>query len=304
MDQFGIIIGGDVPTALNQLGASWWYAYGNLPSAQSPGSVVAQISLRPTHGDISLVPVATLQAAAQARPGSYWIIGNEPNNPGQDNVTPDQYIADYEYYASAIRGADPTAKLVGPNVLNFDFTCTGCGGYESGHAWIDGLRSSWASQFGGEPDFDVWSVHGYAITWDQLPMTNAVTVEQQVSGLANYLAAIPADAGKPIWLTEFGILWAFDGYTGATTGCADAPNCLAPVGSYDQAAVDAFLTTLLPWLQANSSTYNLQKWFVYIASGQPEPNMTAFGGIALLTSLTTDATLTESGQIYHQYLGS
>ena len=46
-----------------------------------------------------------------------------------DNCTAAQYATQLSYYATTIKGADPTARIVGPNALNWDYTCSDCTDY-------------------------------------------------------------------------------------------------------------------------------------------------------------------------------
>jgi hypothetical protein len=304
--RFGIIATGDVTSTLQALGVSWWYDYGQHAPG-GPGNGVAQIAVNPTGTCCARVAAATLQAGALAHPGGYWIIGNEPNVPGQDNISPAQYATELSYYASTIKGADPTAQIVGPNALNWDTTCvSGCNPnpFTPGENWVGQLFSAWATQFGGEPSIDVWAMHAYAIDWYNTPMTNAndlASLERDILGFSTYLAGVPAQASKPVWVTELGILWAYPGWNPVSSGCAAAPNCIAPIGAYDSASVASFLDQILTWLTTNSAAYRLQKWFLYINYGQAESYATTYAGISLLTDSTSSATLTQFGQIYRQH---
>jgi len=231
------------------------------------------------------------------------LIGNEPNVPGQDAVSPEAYADELQYYVDTIKGTDPAAKIVGPNILNFDATCTGCTGITSGHAWLAAFRSAWASKYGGDPPIDVWGIHAYTITWDHLPMTDSATVQTQVATFSDYVGAIPGQQQKPVWLTEFGVIWAYPGYANVATGCAAPPDCIAPTGAYDPTPVTSYLDAMLAWLTGNASRYRLGKWFLYSAYGQPEPYATAYGGISLLAGPSPSADLTPLGQIYQRYAG-
>ena len=252
--------------------------------------------------------MATLQQEAIAHPGSYWIIGNEPNVGDGSVSTPAQYATELEYYDQNIKGADPTAKLVGPNVLNWDNTCTSCGGFPSGHTWTDQLRSAWATQFGGEPPIDVWALHAYSEDYNVLfqnhSLTDPTPLENDITGMSTYLTGIPAQATKSIWVTEFGIIWAFNGYSITSTGCPAAPSCFAPpIGtptsvSYDSAGVTSFMNGFTTWAKAKGPAIRLQKWFIYIASGTPESYMTTYAGISTMTDSGPTAVMTTYGQLY------
>jgi hypothetical protein len=140
----------------------------------------------------------------------------------------------------------------------------------------------------------VWSLHAYDITWDKLPMTDVSTVEAQISEFSDYLAAIPADATLPVWLTEFGVIWGYDGFQGVSSGCATSPSCFAPTGSFDTTAVSTFLNGLVAWLATSGPQYRIDRWFVYTTVGSPEPYATTYAGISLFSS----GTLTADGQSY------
>ena len=308
-DHFGVIVSSDLGTVLTATGITWWYSFGEqTPSGTD--ALVAQISLRPDHTTIKRVPSATLVSAAQPHPASYWIIGNEPNVPGQDSVTTTDYATELDYYAKTIKGADPSAKMVGPNVLNWDSTCTGgCGGFPSGSDWVKGVPGTRLSST-AMSEIDVWGLHTYPITWDHTPMVDPMLAENDIKSMSTYLATLPTEAKKPIWDTEFGILWAYDGidFNAPSNSCVTPSKdsqgnsyCIAPVGQYDQAAVTAWMNQFVGWLAANASTYRLQRWFLYTSFGQPEPYATTYGGVNVVQGAAAGAELSPSGQLYRQW---
>jgi len=242
--RFGVIADSSASAGhtVSVLGLSTWFAFGqNTPSG--PGNGVAQIAVNPTGTCCVRVPAATLQAGAQAHPGGYWIIGNEVNVGGQDSLTPSQYATELNYYATTIKGADPTAKIVGPNMLNWSVTClSGCGGNPPGgplgSTWVPQLLSAWQSQYGSPIPIDVWGIHLYAVDWYNTPMDNAndiAHVEGDLASFSQYLASVPSEATKPIWVTEFGIVWASSGFPNIVQGGCTKPidsngDCFAPAG--------------------------------------------------------------------------
>jgi hypothetical protein len=300
------------PHTLSVLGASWWYAFGqNTPSG--PANGVAQIAVNPTGTCCVRVSAATLKAGARGNPGAYWIIGNEVNVGGQDSLSPSQYATELYYYATTIKGADPTAHIVGPNFLNWNATClSGCGGNPPGgplgSTWVPQLLSAWASQYGGEIPIDVWSIHLYAVDWYNTPMdstSDGNVVEQDLAGFSKYLAGIPGEKSKPIWVTEFGILWANPGFPNIVHGGCAKPidsqgDCFAPAGAFDTTGVTKYINQVVGWFAANGPNYRLTEWFVYIANGNPESYATTYEGISLLTDQTASATLSQYGQQYRQ----
>ena len=96
----------------------------------------------------------TIRLAAQANPGSLWLIGHEPDVKWQDNVTPERYAAVYGELHAAIKAADPTAQVaIGgvsqPTPLRM--------------AYLDRVLDAYRAQFGAEMPVDVWNVHAFIL---------------------------------------------------------------------------------------------------------------------------------------------
>ncbi len=312
--RFGVIVNGadHAANALCSLGLAWWYSYGqNVPNG--PTNNVAQIAVNPTGQCCVRVPVDVLQSGARAHPGAAWLIGNEPNVAGQDNVSPNQYATELQYYVNTIKAADPTAQIVGPNVLMWDTTCVSGCEFTPGHIWVDGgtdqgstvvgLRQAWANQFGGEPPIDVWGIHAYAIDWNHTPMDSPAdlqAVENDLTSFSSYLGGISAEASKSIWLTEFGIIWAYQGWDFTPSGCSTPPSCVAPTGSYDSTGVTNYLSSIVGWLTSSGSAARYDRWFAYISYGSPEPYATTYAGISFMTDASAAAGLSPAGTLYRQ----
>ena len=135
--------------------------------------------------------------------------------------------------------------------------------------------------------------------------TDINTVEQDLAGFSNYLSGIPSEASKPIWVTEFGILWASHGFPNVVHGGCAKPfdpqgDCYAPSGPYDRAGVTNYINQVVGWFASHGPSYRLTEWFVYIANGNAEGYATAYEGISLLTDRTASATLSQYGQQYRQ----
>src|SRR5205823_12447737 len=109
---------------------------------------------------------------------------------------------------TAVRGADPTAFLVGPQVLNWDVACQGCGGLASGHAWSDSFLASYQQRYGALP-LNAWSLHTYDLDWTHLPLTNAQAAITDLQAARAWLDQ--RGLSLPLWLSEFGVEWVYDG---------------------------------------------------------------------------------------------
>jgi hypothetical protein len=103
-------------------------------------------------------PLESIRRAAQANPGSLWLIGNEPDVKWQDNVTPERYAAVYGELHEAIKAADPTAQVaIGgvsqPTPLRM--------------VYLDRVLAAYRAQFGAEMPVDVWNVHAFILREEQ-----------------------------------------------------------------------------------------------------------------------------------------
>jgi hypothetical protein len=141
----------------------------------------------------------TLASLAAQHPGAWWLIFNEPDLEGQDDTNPQVGAARYEAAYDAIKGADPWAKLL----------C--CGTAFSNTAWLDAFEGYLTRPVDGV------HFHGYPCRsndsqacednywgfYDRYEMELAFS---KMNAFYGYCQSKQSFAGKPIWLTEFGIL--------------------------------------------------------------------------------------------------
>ncbi len=95
-----------------------------------------------------------IDEAIKANPGSYWLVGNEPDVKWQDNVTPARYAELYHEVYSFIKERDPSAQLViggvsQPTPLR--------------RAYLDIVLDSYQSKFGESMPIDIWNVHAFTL---------------------------------------------------------------------------------------------------------------------------------------------
>ncbi|MBI2886110.1 MAG: hypothetical protein HYY02_02755 [Chloroflexi bacterium] len=312
----------EVNNALTKLGMTWWYSFGPTPANPSGYNKVLLIRTK-----AEPLSQATLQSmAASASPGAYWIIGNEPNVPEQDwvycptsctlgeeiDLNVATYVSRYRYYAEAIRAIDPNAKLVAGNVLNWDFFCSGCaGGGALGHNFVEKFLQEYRTQYGAPPRVDVWGIHTYDIHWRETPMVNWRLGAEELPTFRLFLdnfrfpdGASSGQEGKPIWVTEFGIIWGYTGWAPAGDDqCSQRQNCIVPTGIYEQTEITGYLRSFVGWLQANAGDKKIERWFLYTAFSFPEPYSNVFGGIAAMAGPGATANLSLSGEVYRDLGG-
>jgi hypothetical protein len=287
--RFGVIVVGGTDSdvdgrltgLLDELGAATWYSY-----QPSIGQARGQVGLVRPGADL-----AHLAQLARAAPGSAWLIGNEPNVPGQDDLPPERYATFLWEVAETIKAADETALLVGPNVLNWDVTCRLCPGFTSGRAWSETMEQIYTALYGPLP-FDVWGMHTYSLNWAQLPLTDADADQQQIIGARSWLNG--RGLRLPIWLTEFGVIWGYDGieWVPAPSGALVAE----PRGTFRADRIQVYLDRMLGWLKETGPRLGVERWFLYGTSPDPEPYAATIASLSLVDP--DNGTLTTFGERY------
>ena len=274
-------------------GAPAWYSYDYYnASASAMGSRAIIVKTGHNYG---LTGQALTNLAQSVPPGTTWLIGNEPNVPGQDEATPAEYASQYRAIRDTIRAVDPGAKMVGPNVLNWNYTCDGCPGYTQADGWVAQMLQAYHTQTGQDFDPDAWGIHTYGLNWNHLPLTDVNLDIKQVTGLRQFLSGQAAQKDKPIWITEFGVIWGYDGINWVQV---NGNWRASPTGPYRSDAITDYLRTYGQWLVANAKTDNIGKWFVYTSYGSPEDYTDTYAGLSLFSGAGTDSTLTSFGQLY------
>ena len=273
--------------ALEQLGLRWYASFDFDPDTVPPGAF--KVMALPTR---TLASEPLLREAARKRPGSYWMVGREPNVPGGDPQGPRQYAEAFQFYHRVLKDADPTAKLVGPNVLNWDLTCQACPGFDLGRRWTEQFRTAYRQLANEEPPVDVWGIQLADLNWDQLPMVNWRPLGEQLGAFRTYLDGMPAHRGKPIWVTEFAIVWGYERVD--WTQQSDGTWRAFPAGQYRADLLAEALQGFLGWLDGNAERLGIDRWMVYGSYPPPDPFMSEYAGLRLLSTPAGSPTSTGS----------
>jgi hypothetical protein len=297
------VISGGVGTEyrLTQLGLRWYIDFDPNPGTSPPGTIkVPFVSVKPGKARLTTTEIASYTAS---RPGSTWYIGGEPNVPAQDGISPQDYVIEFDYYATEIRAADPTAKIMGPSILNWDFTCTLCGNFQSGESWIRDFVTAYSLSHAGQPPpVDVWAIDTYPLTWDSVPMTNWQLVRDQLIGYREFLRdEVPGHADTPIWVTEIASHWGFSAWD-------IRENQLAiPLGQDIQDDflwddMTGYMDGIINWLDDNATSQKIDRWFFFrdwIDISETARN--GYAGIHLFESGAEGAQLNQLGIVYRDH---
>jgi len=302
--RFGIIASSPgIDWQLSSLGVDWYIDYTSniVPGANK------LIYVRVLSGDPRMSSSDIAAKAAQA-PGSVWYLGGEPNVPHAGHgfgISPVEYIQEFDYYSNEIRSADPTAKIMGPSILNWSFTCSGCGGYQSGQSWMTEFVSLYRASHGGSPpDVDMWAMDAYPLRWNAVPMVDWEIVVQQFSEFRAYLISdVPEHASTPIWITEVASHWGYSelGFDG--NGNVMVPAHMDPVVDYEWDAMEGYLVNLIDWLRANGPGLKIEKWFFFRAYVDvvKQAKFDGYAGLYFFEGAEAGADLNRLGEIYREY---
>lgn len=220
---------------LNRLDYDWWYNWGFMGS--NDGFAVNDKFVPMVWGKGA--EQADLASVAREHPGKVWLIFNKPDQLRQANMTPLAGAAEYNRIYDVLKGADPTAQLL----------C--CGEAWARHEWLEQFLSFVARPLDGV------HVHGYSLDND------VGTAIANLEGFYNWVQTRPELVGKPIWITEIGVL--------SWNMTAEKSN-------------EQFMVPLLDWYFRNTHKFQRIAWFAD-RSFMPGTNLTNEDGT--LTPLGT-----------------
>ena len=248
-------------------------------------------------GDLPGPTSQEIQEMVQQAPGSVWYIVGEPNR--RAGYGAGDIVAQLHDLYLEIKAVDPTAKITSPSVLNWEFTCNGCSGFQKGSEWVDEFRAAYLTQYGEEPPVDIWAIDVYPLDWLNRPTVDHQLAIDQVNGLRLYLDAV-GQQDKPIWITELGLHWGWDDWEWFVEGCeVDGNPIPSPAGTYQTDQVIGYLGAIFDWLDANAASKNIEKWFLLSTYENIETcNSSAYAGLTLFDGPHIGAKLTEVGEFF------
>jgi hypothetical protein len=290
---------------LQTLQTDWYLRFdSNVADVPAGKSRPIYIEVAPSQG---VKTHAELQALANQLPGAVWYVSGEPNR----QFSADSIIEDLRYYYAEIKAIDPTARITSPSILNWDFTCIGCGGYTSGEVWMKDLVTRYQDLYGTLPPWDVWAIDLYPLDWHNIPNTgflpetitayapnlppNSESIPaKQMQGYRAYIDSLTGRSGDPIIITEVGIHWGYSAIS-FTAGCGNGQ----PTGEYKPLVLRDYFDSVFTWFEDHAVSYNIERWFTYTTySDVSTCRYDGYSGISLLDSLAVGAGMTDLGRWY------
>jgi len=150
---FGVAISGIEQYEVGQLHAGWYLDWSTDPDPAHPGGMEYAQMVNVRGGSI-FPGVRDLERTAQLKPGSLWLVGNEPDVLWQDGITPREYARVYHDVYEALKSADPTCQVaIGgvsqPTSLRLEY--------------LDMILNAYRDLYGEMIPVDVWNVHAFIL---------------------------------------------------------------------------------------------------------------------------------------------
>jgi hypothetical protein len=144
---------------VNQLRVGWYTNWGAAQQPAQPGGIeyLQMIRLSQSGRDsYSSTPQGDgLLAIVNAHPGSYWVIGNEPDRrKWQDSLEPAIYARAYHDLYDQIKAADPTARIVAGSIVQPTPIRL---------QYLDMVLDSYRALYGQQMPVDVWNIHAFIL---------------------------------------------------------------------------------------------------------------------------------------------
>jgi hypothetical protein len=139
--------------AVDRLGAGWYVNWTTEADPLRPYGMeyVQMIRVR----DANMSPSGeSLERIARQNPGSLWIVGNEPDVPWQDNVTPTEYAAVYHEAYTLLKRVDPTCRVAIAGVSQASPLRL---------QYLEMILDAYQTLYGERIPVDVWNVHGFIL---------------------------------------------------------------------------------------------------------------------------------------------
>ena len=161
---------------------------------------------------------------------AWWSLGNEPNDPNQDDVSAEEYAELYHIFEGWSRTAR-RVHIVPAGIANADWQ------------WAQAFREAYYERYERYPRVDAWNIHNYILE----PGLDPYDVEEFQRRIQDFRAWMDriGDGDKPLFLTEFGVLYG--------DGC-----CGRPVDPPEK--IQAFMTETVRWL-LESEAVTAWAWF-------------------------------------------
>ncbi len=236
---------------------------------------------------------AAIAWLAQRYPGNIWVIGNEPDNPLQDNIFPEEYAQVYHQLYSLIKAADPSAQIAVAGVTQATPLRL---------AYLDRVLRAYEALYNQPLPADWWTLHGFVLREEQGNWGAGIPtgIFTETSGALYTLEDIDSLPYFQKQITDFRIWMALNGYRDTPLAITEYGILAGQDFGYTPEIVSQYLVDTFEWLAAASDPVigypaddgrlvQRWAWFSLYDPLYPTPN---------LANIDADA-LTEIGVAFH-----
>jgi hypothetical protein len=139
---------------VSRLDADWYVAYAGFRADPPPLLDLEFVQIIRLGDRFNPPGKEAVERYAATQPGTLWLIGNEPDAPAQDCVTPSQYAELYHQWYGIIKAADPAAKVAIGGVVQATPLRL---------QYLDMVLQAYQIKYGEKMPVDVWNVHGFIL---------------------------------------------------------------------------------------------------------------------------------------------
>lgn len=253
-------------------------------------------------------------------PGSLWMIGNEPECPNQDAVTPAVYAERYANAYQRIKGWDPTAQIAVGGVVQWT---------PLRREWLEQAMAAYQAAEGEPMPVDVWNIHIQILTEGNetnpragagVPVgldPQALGIPPMYYGLADcgnatvFKAMIEdfrlwiknqGDQDKPLIISEMGVLQPWFYLVDGTDQVDNKAYADELVEQYMVEVFDYLLNTTDATIGCPEDENRLvQRWLWFSLNGSFYDETTCWGGFNGSLYDYETKKLTQFGQRFHHY---
>lgn len=132
------------------LNAGWYHDYNQQFTPSHPNGMIYHQMLR---GGLNTDDLeGNIGALVDANPGSHWVLGNEPDRYGQDEMTPAEFAVFYHKTYTFLKQRDPTSHVaIGAIVQVTPLRLR----------YLDMVLAEYETRYGTRLETDAWTLHGF-----------------------------------------------------------------------------------------------------------------------------------------------
>lgn len=174
---------------LSQVNVDWFYTWSMCGTSAYTDSGIEYVPMVRSIHDVG--PDGIRIMLGYLGTGKYWLVGNEPNNSSQDNLSVQQAVVAYGNIIDMILEEDPTAKIILLGLQSPDYY---------GIKYLNDFRGAWLSVRGYSVDNVVAGYHFHAYAHPY----GTETLDDAINRVKRHILDARGQVSGELWITEWG----------------------------------------------------------------------------------------------------